>query len=70
MAEIHCHNCGGFIGNVQNVAYRNTSEAPPHAAPRSGLCTCDRSVVYGPPPGYVSWPGVSITDLHRIASLN
>jgi hypothetical protein len=70
MAEIHCHTCGGFIGNVDNLTYREPADQTPQAAPRSGPCTCDRSVVFGPPPGYMSWPGISVQDLHRIASRN
>jgi hypothetical protein len=48
------------------VSYRVPSSAAAAAAavPHSALCTCIPSVVYGTPPGYVSWPG--LTDLSRI----
>ena len=63
MSEIHCHNCGGFITDPSGVSYQVPSSAAA-AAPHSALCTCIPSVVYGTPPGYVSWPG--LTHLSKI----
>jgi len=58
MSEIHCHACGGFIIDPAGVSYRLPSAAAVTAAPRSGLCVCHQSVVYGPPPGYLSLPAL------------
>ena len=62
MNEIHCHNCGGFITDPSSVSYQAPSAAQP-ASPHSALCQCIPAVVYGPPQGYVSWPG--LTNLAR-----
>jgi hypothetical protein len=71
MSEIHCHACGGFIIDPAGVSYQLPSAAAHTVAPRSGLCTCHQSVVYGPPPGYVSLPGVSPSiDLRAMAARN
>lgn len=50
MAEIHCHYCGGFIANPGGTMYREASAATPAAIPHTGLCACDRAVVYGAAP--------------------
>lgn len=63
MSENHCHNCGGFITDPSSVSYQVPSSAAA-PAPHSALCTCIPSVVYGTPPGYVSWPG--LTNLSKI----
>ena len=63
MSEIHCHTCGGFITDPSSVSYRVPSGAAA-AAPHSALCACIPSVVYGPPPGYLAWPG--LTDASRM----
>lgn len=63
MSEIHCHNCGGFITDAASVSYQTPSSAAP-AAPHSALCPCIPSVVYGLPPEYVAWPG--LTNLTKI----
>lgn len=57
MIQIHCHACGGFIGDPTFISYRLPT---PNglAAPRSGLCTCGAPIVYGPPPGRSSSPGI------------
>ena len=72
MSEIHCHACGGFIIDLAGVSYRLLSAAAADpAAPRSGLCTCHQSIVYGPPPGYLSLPGVPPSvDLRAMAARN
>lgn len=70
MDEIHCHVCGGFIGDPEGISYRQPSDATPPAAPRSGLCGCDQSILYGPPPGYVSWPGWASVARSRVARRN
>jgi len=62
MVHIHCHSCGGFISDRGAISYR----LPPHPAhmaiPRSGLCACTPPIVYGPPPGYLSSPGMPSVD--------
>jgi hypothetical protein len=58
MIEIHCHNCGGFITDPGTVSYQAPSAAAA-AAPHSALCACIPSVVYGPPPAYLAWPGLA-----------
>jgi hypothetical protein len=46
--DIHCHRCGGFIGNPDGTTYREPSLASPPAIPHSGLCRCEHSLVYQP----------------------
>jgi len=71
MSEIHCHTCGGFIIDPAGVSYRVPSPATVPAAQRSGLCTCHPSIVYGPPPGYLSLPGLPpSSDLRAMAARN
>jgi hypothetical protein len=48
--EIHCHRCGGFIANPGGTMFREESAGTAPIAPHSGLCACDRAVVYGPAP--------------------
>lgn len=50
MLEIHCHRCGGFIGNPAGTTYREASTVTPPVSPHSGLCVCGKPVVYGPAP--------------------
>lgn len=50
MSEIHCHRCGGFIGNPAGTTYRQASSGTPPAAPHSGMCVCSDAVVYAPTP--------------------
>jgi len=63
MTEIHCHNCGGFITDPSRVSYQTPAAASP-AVPHSALCTCIPSIIYGTPPGYLPWPG--LTHVSRI----
>ncbi len=70
MREIHCHSCGGFIADPATVSYRLASDAAATAAPHTGLCTCQPSIVYGPPPGYLSWPGLASVDRSKAAARN
>ena len=65
MVDIHCHSCGGFISDLGPVSYRLPSSPAQLAAPHSGLCTCTPPVVYGPPRGYLSSPGIPIPDYRR-----
>ena len=58
MSEIHCHNCGGCITDPGTVSYQAASTVTP-AGPHSGLCACIPAVVYGTPPGYLTWPGLA-----------
>ena len=59
MIDIHCHACGGFITEPTHVSYRRSTEGTVAVAtPRSGLCTCAESVVYGAPSGYASIPAL------------
>ena len=65
MADIHCHRCGGFIGNPEGTTYREPSVAAPPVVPHSGMCLCDHSLVYGPKPNLMaSTPG----GVHAIRS--
>ena len=50
MLEIHCHRCGGFIGNPDGTMYREASTATPPVSPHSGMCACSAAVIYGPAP--------------------
>jgi hypothetical protein len=60
MVELHCAYCGGFISQLRYVSYRPAPDAVV-AAPLCGdLCSCVPPVVYGPPPGYLSSPGMPI----------
>lgn len=60
MNDIHCHSCGGFIADVATVSYRLPDPRLDPAVPHDSLCGCRRAIVYGPPAGYLSWPGLSI----------
>jgi len=64
VVAIHCHNCGGFIGEPQQISYRLPTDAAP-AAPHTRLCVCSPAVIYGPPPGYVTSPGTRSTTRRR-----
>lgn len=49
MIEIHCYNCGGFIGDREATAHRlrgTVLHASRAAVPTSALCTCHPPVVY------------------------
>ena len=37
MSEIHCHRCGGFIGNLAGTRYREASTATPPVAAHGAL---------------------------------
>jgi len=53
------------------VSYQLPSAAAVTATPRSGLCTCHQSVVYGPPPGYLALPALPASiDLRAMAARN
>jgi hypothetical protein len=66
--KIHCHRCGGCIATVGGTAYVLPSEATPPAVPHAGLCTCERALIYGAPPGYMSSPGFPVRSLDFIGS--
>jgi hypothetical protein len=66
--EIHCHACGGFIGDPSYVSYRLPTPAAPAAIPRSGLCTCGPPIVYGPPPGHASSPRIPALPTPHLAN--
>jgi hypothetical protein len=68
MAEIHCHRCGGFIVNPAGTTYLPPSEMTPPATPHTRLCTCERAVIYGAPPGYMSSPGLPAPRIHILRS--
>jgi hypothetical protein len=47
--EIHCYNCGGFIGDPEATAHRllgTVLHSARAASPKSALCTCHPPVVY------------------------
>jgi len=58
MNQIHCHVCGGFVTDPAAVSYRRPVRSVVAAQPHSGLCPCAPAVVYGPPDGYMSSPGL------------
>ena len=62
MVDIHCHTCGGFIGDPGPISYRVPLNPEDLAIPHSGLCACAPPIVYGPPPGYLSSPGMPSAD--------
>jgi hypothetical protein len=62
MGEIHCHSCGGFISDPRRISYRFPLNPAHLATPHSGFCACAWPIVYGPPPGYVTSPGVPGVD--------
>jgi hypothetical protein len=70
MSEIHCHGCGRLITDLANVSYRLASDTAPPAVPRSGLCVCQPPIVYGPPAGYMSWPGLASDARSKAAARN
>jgi hypothetical protein len=57
MNEIHCHVCGGSVRDPVTVSYRVASAAIIPAQPSGASCNCAPAIVYGPPAGYMSWPG-------------
>jgi hypothetical protein len=62
MNEIHCHTCGGFIGDRALIAYQLPLDPGGVAEPHSALCTCSRPMLYGAPPGHASSPGMPRVD--------
>lgn len=58
MINIHCHTCGGFISDPRRVSHRLLSDAVVVATPRSGICACSEAVIFGPPSGHASSPGM------------
>jgi hypothetical protein len=65
MIDIHCHACGGFISDPDRISHRTPGGTVAIATPRSAVCTCSESVVFGPPSGYASIP-----DMKSAARLN
>ena len=60
MNEIHCDICGGSVADPATVSYRLASVGIVPAPPHSARCTCTVAIVYGPPAGYMSWPGLPV----------
>lgn len=58
MNEIHCHACGGFISDTTLITYRLPRDNGHVASPRTALCDCAPPILYGPPPGHMSSPGM------------
>lgn len=63
MPTIHCHICGGFIGNPAGTTYRTPNAATLPAVPHSALCVCDHPVVYG-----AAEPAQALSEVYRIRS--
>ncbi|MGH7751614.1 MAG: hypothetical protein ACREN5_02260 [Gemmatimonadales bacterium] len=59
MLSIHCHKCGGFIESPSRISYERPNGGTP-TEPNMGHCACDPPLVYGPPPGPASSPGVPV----------
>ena len=70
MREIHCHGCGGLVTDPASVSYRLASDTAARTAPHSGPCSCAPPIVYGPPPGYLSWPGLASVARSKAAARN
>lgn len=51
MANLHCQNCGGFIGLRRYISYRRPDSQATLADPSPAACLCTVPVIYGPPPG-------------------
>jgi hypothetical protein len=66
MVDTHCHSCGGFIADPSRVSHRLPSPAAPMALPTNARCTCTPPILYGPPPGYLSSPGMPRVDHRRV----
>jgi hypothetical protein len=66
MLDIYCHSCGGFICDPRHIEYRLPPSPAEGARPRSSFCSCTPPIVYGPPPGYLSSPGMPRPE-HRTA---
>lgn len=60
MFELHCVQCGGFITEQRYVSYQPATATAVAAPVTMGLCSCAPPVVFGPPPGYLSIPGIPI----------
>ena len=58
MTKIHCHTCGGVIADPTTVSYRLPDQATAPATLHTATCGCALPIVYGPPAGYLSWPGL------------
>ena len=58
MNQIHCHSCGGFITDTTTITYAPPLTPSQVAEPRSALCDCSPPLVFGPPPGHMSSPGM------------
>jgi len=65
MLEIHCHRCGGFIGNPAGTTYREAPHPTPPVVPHSGMCVCGAATVYGPAPENTA---TALRGVHRIRS--
>jgi len=58
MLDIYCHRCGGFICDPRLIEYRLPPTVAELGMPRSTFCSCTPPILYGPPPAYVSSPGM------------
>jgi len=65
MLEIHCHRCGGFIGNPAGTTYREAPNPTPPVVPHSGMCVCGAATVYGATPENAA---TGLRGVHRIRS--
>ena len=63
MSEIHCHRCGGFIGNPAGTTFREASMMAPPAVPHSAMCVCSDAVVYGRAPA-----ALELADMYGLTS--
>lgn len=57
MINIHCHTCGGFVSDPRRVTHRLPLDGTVIAVPRTDLCSCTESVIFGPPAGRASSQG-------------
>jgi hypothetical protein len=56
MNAIHCHHCGGFIGDDRSVRYEVPTEKVLLAMPHTDLCRCESPLIYSQPPEQVGFP--------------
>jgi hypothetical protein len=58
MEQRRCGGCGGMIEDLSTVSYRLPDPKLDVPAPRHGPCRCATPIIYGPPAGFMSIPGM------------
>lgn len=65
MLDLHCHTCGGRPSDPIRTSYRLPPAATAKAPPHRDACSCAMPIVYGPPEGYLSSPGMTRSAARR-----